>query len=724
MRQFNLRNLFSDPLTIVILLGGLYRLTYLLHYYASPEWNQLLVDSLYHDRWAEAIASGDWVGAEAFFRAPLYIYFLGLIYAVFGHSILVARIAGCLFGLFSIGLTYKIAEKVFDKRTAVIAAGIHALYPLAVYYESELMVEPFLTFLLEAAVLTLLSAAQQPGYRRYAYSGLLMGLAAITKPVVLPLLIVIAGYIFLSSGGIKKAVGLFAVFMAGVILVILPVTIRNYAVSKDTVLVASSGGINFYIGNNSRADGLTASVPEIGANWQIEDIRYLAEEETGQSLAPSEISDYWYRKGWQWIVENPADFARLYIKKIYFFLNNYEVSNNRNLNAVFAANPILRISPLNFGMILAGTLLSLFFLRRLKGSRQDIILVLGMILLFAGITALYFINARFRLPILPFFFCLASFGAISLIDTIRMGRLLLSGLCLATAGAVYIFSISNLYQIDTENIKSAYFNQGNYFLYSGDFEQARENYYRLLAGDPEFPEANLNLGATFLRQGETDSAEFYFRKELAYYPANARALSNLATVFYLRKMIDSSLTYATRAIEAKPYFLDGYLAKTRALGAKGDMESLEELLKEAERNLPRRGRLYHDAGIIFGEKKEFGKAEHYLKRALAEEAAPVEMDDNAFLYSTEAYDAGQRRLKAKAFYELGYIYGVQNLLTESIEMSRQAIALDSNLAEAYINLTSGLLLSGQVPSAKATLETARRRFPENAAIKQIWESIK
>lgn len=724
MPGFKIRKLFSHPLTVVILLGGLYRLIYLLHYYARPEWGQLLVDSLYHDRWAMVIASGNWVGTEAFFRAPFYIYFLGLIYTILGHSLLAARIVGHLIGLLSIGFTYKIAEKVFDKRAAVLAASIHALYPLAVYFESELMVEPLLTILLEASVLALLSAGRQQGCCRYAFSGILMGLAAITKPVILPLVIIVAGYIYLRGGGFKRIANCFILFMAGVALIVLPVTIRNYIVSKDLVLVASSGGINFYIGNNSRADGLTASVPEIGTNWQIEDIRYLAEKETGRSLKPSEVSDYWYRKGRQWIIENPSDFAMLYLKKIYFFTNNYEVSNNRNLNAVFGANPILRISPLNFGMILSAVVLSFFFLHRIREKRNELILVLGLILLFAGMTAFYFINARFRLPILPFLFCLASFGVISLVDTIKTGRLLIAALCLLTGGAVYIFSISNLYQIDTGNLKSFYFNQGNYFLHTGDFEKARENFNRLITGDPDFPDANLNLGAAFLRQGETDSAEFYLRRELSYNPASAGALSNLATVFYLKNMFDSSLSYASLAIEVKPYFIDGYLAKARALGAKGELASLEELLRKADKKLPRKGRLYLDAAIIFGEKKEFSRAEHYLKQALAEEAAPVEIDDNAFLYSTESYDAGQRRLRAKAFYELGYIYGVQNRLPESVEMSRQAIALDSNLAEAYVNLTSGLLLTGQVLSAKSTLETARRRFPENAAIRQIWESLR
>jgi len=68
------------------------------------------------------------------------------------------------------------------------------------------------------------------------------------------------------------------------------------------VLVASSGGINFYIGNNSEADGLTASVPgESGATGRCEEGPTMVGEGDRKRITASEQSDFWYRKGWGWI---------------------------------------------------------------------------------------------------------------------------------------------------------------------------------------------------------------------------------------------------------------------------------------------------------------------------------------------------------------------------------------------------------------------------------------
>jgi len=41
--------------------------------------------------WARQIAAGDILGSGPFFRAPLYAYFLGLIYAIAGPSIAAAK---------------------------------------------------------------------------------------------------------------------------------------------------------------------------------------------------------------------------------------------------------------------------------------------------------------------------------------------------------------------------------------------------------------------------------------------------------------------------------------------------------------------------------------------------------------------------------------------------------------------------------------------------------
>ena len=95
IRMSRLFEIFKKhPVATLLLIGLIYRLIFLLNYISSPDWDQLLVDSLFHDRWAMTIASGNILGEDVFFRAPFYIYILGFIYTLVGHSLLAARIFG------------------------------------------------------------------------------------------------------------------------------------------------------------------------------------------------------------------------------------------------------------------------------------------------------------------------------------------------------------------------------------------------------------------------------------------------------------------------------------------------------------------------------------------------------------------------------------------------------------------------------------------------------
>ncbi len=74
------------------------------------------------------------------------------------------------------------------------------------------------------------------------------------------------------------------ILMAAILLTVAPVTIRNLIVADDFVLVSSSGGINFYIGNNESANGISSSLPPpLGNSWEIADVRYIAEKESGRT---------------------------------------------------------------------------------------------------------------------------------------------------------------------------------------------------------------------------------------------------------------------------------------------------------------------------------------------------------------------------------------------------------------------------------------------------------
>ena len=68
------------------------RLLYLWQVKDSPMFGLLLGDASSYDAWARQIADGDWLGKTVFYQAPLYPYFLGVTYSLFGSNMLAAKV--------------------------------------------------------------------------------------------------------------------------------------------------------------------------------------------------------------------------------------------------------------------------------------------------------------------------------------------------------------------------------------------------------------------------------------------------------------------------------------------------------------------------------------------------------------------------------------------------------------------------------------------------------
>ncbi len=703
------------PLVAVLLLGALFRIIYLIEYYHDPQWPQLLVDSLFHDRWAKRIAGGDVLGSEPFFRAPLYIYILGLIYWLTENSLLAARIFGHAVGLLGVAATYLIARRLFNTRTAVLAAIFHALYPIAMYFESELLVDSFFTTLLEYSVLLFLISIERKSLKSLFWCGIVLGLAAIARPLVLGLIPVFFVWHYFERDNIRQFSKKGAILALGIIIPILPVTLRNVTVGHDFVLIASSGGINFHIGNNDYADGYSASLPPPYLNtWEIKDIKYLAEKETGKELKPSEISSYFFGKGLNWIKENPLRFLVLTLKKWKFIFNNLEISNNRNLNYFFGTIGILKIIPLDFAIIsglAAMGIFSLLYSGGKYGRRAWFIPIL--ILMYALLISLFFINARFRLPMLPLMMVFSAFGGMSIAEAAIRPSFNLKNTLTVAAGVVFlIIALLPISEVNKDDIKSSLFNRANYSLSTGEYDRAIEIYQELLRQNPGYPDANLNLGVAFIRKGNPDTAERYFREELRHFPDRARAYSNLASVYYLKKDYDSALALADRALEFRPYLSDPYLIKLRANHNMGDIAAITRTISTAERFLDNKGALYLEAGNIYSSFEMYDRAKEYLLSAYKEKPAAAEIDDNAFRQSSDG-EKQLQRIRARAAYQLGFIYGITGKTQESIEYSRSAIGLDSTIVEAYINLINAYNEFGKPDSALIILALAENRFPDN-----------
>ena len=116
-------------LTAGLIFAGalLLRVLYVLHLRGSPLADFPIVDELYHVEWARALAAGNWVGSEVFFRAPLYPYTLGALFSLFGENLFAARMVQALYGALVPVVVYFLGRRAFDERVEEPTMSYEAL---------------------------------------------------------------------------------------------------------------------------------------------------------------------------------------------------------------------------------------------------------------------------------------------------------------------------------------------------------------------------------------------------------------------------------------------------------------------------------------------------------------------------------------------------------------------------------------------------------------------
>jgi 4-amino-4-deoxy-L-arabinose transferase-like glycosyltransferase len=154
-----------------------------------------------------------------------------------------ARIVLALIAWLSVPLTFLIGRRLSGPTAGLIGAAAVAIYPALLEYGGMLMSEPLATTLLAGAVLAMLWADDGDRLRRWAVPGVLLGALALTRPEYLGVAIVLAAVVFVRGIGAewRRSLGQAAVLALGVVLVILPWTVRN-AVLLDRLIPISTGG--------------------------------------------------------------------------------------------------------------------------------------------------------------------------------------------------------------------------------------------------------------------------------------------------------------------------------------------------------------------------------------------------------------------------------------------------------------------------------------------------
>jgi tetratricopeptide (TPR) repeat protein len=515
-------------LAAILLAAFLLRVVYILQSRANPFFAEPAMDAGYHLEWARALVAGKEFQPGPFFRAPAYPWFLALCLRVCGGDLCAVRSVQALVGSASCWLAYCLGARAFDRRTGLVAAAIGAGYWMLVYFDAELLLPVLEVPTTMLVALAGLSWRDRPDGRRAAQLGLALGLAAIVRPNILlfaPLLGLWMLYESRARAPLERIRGL-TLALLGLALPIAPITLYNGLVGHDWTLISTQGGLNLWIGNNPQADGASALVPGTRSDWWggYHDAIQQAEAAEGRALAPSEVSAHYVRLVRQFWAEHPRRALELLFFKLRLLLTDRELGNNQD-ERFFALHfgPVLRWLPYGYGVLLPLALLGMGLCRR---RWRALFPLYGLLPVYGASVVLFFVNARFRMPlVLP---C-AVFAAHALVwaaDGLRARRWRPLALALACAGGLWLFvhHIPRGVKLDDAQ---GWWQLGVRYAQQGDAQRALDQFDAALARDPSLARVHRDRGLALQQLGRLQEAEQELRRALALQrddPANYDAL--------------------------------------------------------------------------------------------------------------------------------------------------------------------------------------------------------
>jgi len=455
-----------------------------------------------------------------------------------------------------------------------------------------------------AALLAQLRALGRPSRGRWFATGVLYGLAAITRPNILIVALVVP---FVTALGrrlapaaapvrARAALGEAFLFAAGLVLPIVPVTLHNALAGGDFVPIASQGGVNFYIGNNPVADGYTAIVPGTRATWWggHDDAVALAERAEGRPLRASEVSAYWTAEGLAFLRAEPVAALRLYARKLYLFWWGAEISNNEHIYFLRRYSLPMQVTLWHAGLYVPfGLVAPLAVLGIGLGwvrLRARVVPLIAYVVLYMISVVLFFVCARFRLPVVPVLLLFAAYAALALPALVLPARGARRPLRLLALGAALLIAVNaDPYRLDRAVFGAqalSYLDLGIFHAREKNFAAAEENLRKSAERDPGLPGPHAWLGRIALEQGDFATAEEELRLATRGDPVLFRdvvtqAERDLGRLALMNGWFDRALAVYTRALELDPGLADAAAGAGISALALGDTAAARGYLTRA-----------------------------------------------------------------------------------------------------------------------------------------------
>jgi len=466
-------------------------------YKETPFWDWPITDERSYYEWGKTISEGHVLGDKIYYQDPLYPYFLGFVFAIFGDNLFAVRLIQLLITTLTIPAIFWMGKRLFGDAAGILAALFFALYGILYFYEILILKVALIVFFSSFCCAFGIWAAQKPDKKApFILIGISLALLMLLRgnfQALIPFSLIFAFVIKFEDPFKKKATRTILLFM-GLFIILCPIMIRNYVVGGELVLTTSQAGANFYIGNNHEAKGFLGSISFVRPNpkYEAHDFTKEAEKRANRRLSPSEVSRFWFKESFKWMRENPDDAFWLWMHKARLMIHDFEVPDNHSFYITrkhFVT--ALWVPFIGFGLLWGPSLIGMFIMVRANKASWFPAL---FAVLYTGTVIPFFILSRYRLAIIPAMTVFSAVFVIWLITKIREKNL--RQIIPAAVVLVILYLLSFVPTIESSS---------------------------------ETPVIFRNIGAGYLRGGNPQEALKWYDMCLKYMPSEIKAIQGKST---------------------------------------------------------------------------------------------------------------------------------------------------------------------------------------------------
>ena len=235
-------------------------------------------------------------------RTPVYPLFIAGIILAFGSNPLNICFVQAILSVLLVFITVRLGTLIYSKSAGIIGGFFLGVAPFQTIFAGYLMAEILFTVLFSLFVLALLNALKRPScFAKFFFSGFLLGVSTLCRPISLYLLVPIAAFWPLIQSQ-KKAQSLFVLFL-GFAIVIGPWMLRNR-------LMTGFFGISTISKNNI----LDWDIPSFG-NYLTGDSIATVQKQYGKLNMLSPLEKYW-----DLVKKNPISYIKIRLIWLYRLL--------------------------------------------------------------------------------------------------------------------------------------------------------------------------------------------------------------------------------------------------------------------------------------------------------------------------------------------------------------------------------------------------------------------